>query len=290
MMTIGIHANLGKPEVREILPDLVDWLNARQVRTVICGDLGSHMPLDPEKIETISQSEFCLRSDLVIVLGGDGTMLAAARLLGQHAKPLLGINLGRLGFLTATSPSNMYPFLESVIRNEYQVEKRMILDVAVAEKGEESSYFALNEVVVDRGGISRLIRIHVHVNGEPFNIYDADGIIVATPTGSTAYSLASGGPIVHPALDSILLTPVCPHSLSERPTILPPDSKISIRVPSTEPEASLSIDGQITVAMNPETEVRIRKGSHHIHIVTLPDRSFYDVLRKKLGWGSRIRE
>ena len=248
------------------------------------------MPLDPEKIETISQSEFCLRSDLVIVLGGDGTMLAAARLLGQHAKPLLGINLGRLGFLTATSPSNMYPFLESVIRNEYQVEKRMILDVAVAEKGEESSYFALNEVVVDRGGISRLIRIHVHVNGEPFNIYDADGIIVATPTGSTAYSLASGGPIVHPALESILLTPVCPHSLSERPTILPPDSKISIRVPSTEPEASLSIDGQITVAMHPETEVRIRKGSHYIHIVTLPDRSFYDVLRKKLGWGSRIRE
>ena len=222
-------------------------------------------------------------TDLVVAIGGDGTILRTAREL-RGTVPILGVNLGRLGFLAEVSTEELEEAFGEVLDGRVRVEERTGLS-AYAE-GEREGFFAVNDVVLERGASPRMMEVRVFVEGELLGSYLADGVILATPTGSTAYSLSAGGPIVHPGLDALILTPICPHSLSVRPMVLPPDEEVVVRVRSDRGEdMALTVDGQVRCGLHPEDTVRVRRAEEKVRLVAFPDRSFYSVLRTKLLWG-----
>ena len=222
-------------------------------------------------------------TDLVVAIGGDGTILRTAREL-RGTVPILGVNLGRLGFLAEVSAEELEEAFGEVLDGRVRVEERTGLS-AYAE-GEGEVFFAVNDVVLERGASPRMMEVRVFVEDELLGSYLADGIIFATPTGSTAYSLSAGGPIVHPGLDALILTPICPHSLSVRPMVLPPDEEVVVRVRSDRGEdMALTVDGQVRCGLHPEDTVRVRRAEEKVKLVAFPDRSFYSVLRTKLLWG-----
>ncbi len=231
-MTIGILANLRKPKLFEIILPFLDWLSKKQIRVILAQDLYHRLPSKPDGIIGLEPERFVQESDVIIAMGGDGTMLLAAREIGRLEKPLLGVNLGGLGFLAEVSVDELYPKMEKFLRKEYRIEKRMVLEVHVEEEKINRIFYGLNDIVVDRGGSPRIIQIHVEVNSIFFNRYVSDGLIIATPTGSTAYSLSASGPVVVPNLECMILSPICPHSLSARPTVISPNSTVSLRVES----------------------------------------------------------
>ena len=285
-MKIGIFANLHKIKVKETLPSFLEWLLMKKVEVVISQQLKDWLGVIAKKVEVVDYAVLPATSDLVIAMGGDGTMLAAARLVGKWEKPLLGINMGGLGFLTEISIDDMYEKMELVITGEFQIEKRMVLSAYVSPNLEQKHYFALNDVILDRGRSPRIMEVEVTINGEYFNTYLSDGIIVATPTGSTAYSLSAWGPIVVPSLESIILNPICPHTLTARPTVIPADSKVILKVHLYDSEAFLSMDGQKNISISSNTSVEISKGDFYVNLINFRDHSFFDRLRKKLQWGS----
>jgi NAD+ kinase len=230
--------------------------------------------------------DLTISCDCILAMGGDGTMLSAARIIGNSEKPLVGINLGGLGFLTGISVETLFEKMERILLGDYTIEKRMVLDVHVIGNGDGKTYFALNDVVLDRGGSPRVIRADVTIDGQFFNTYISDGIIVSTPTGSTAYSLSAWGPIVVPSLESIILNPICPHSLTARPTVIPATSKVILKVQPGDSNSLLSVDGQENIYISPGTEVEILKGDFYIHFISFSENCFFDLLRKKLQWGS----
>lgn len=289
-MKIGIFANIEKPKVKETLCPLLDWLMNRKIDTVISQQLSDWLQSNNSNIQTVDDAGLVPSSDIIVSLGGDGTMLAAARVVGESGKPLMGVNLGGLGFLTEASVDDLYPKMEKLISGQYTLDKRMVLKTRVSGNSSERYYFAMNDVVLDRGGSPRVIRIDVTIDGEYFNTYISDGIIVSTPTGSTAYSLAAWGPIVVPSLESIILNPICPHALTVRPTVIPASSKIELNVQFDDSDALLSIDGQENVRVPSETTLEIEKGDFYIHLVAFKEYCFFDLLRKKLQWGSLPRK
>ena len=284
-MKIGIFANIHKIKVKETLPTFLDWLTNRKVKVVISHQLKDWLGVVTERGEVVDHTVLPRKSDLIVAMGGDGTMLAAARLVGKWEKPLLGINMGGLGFLTEISVEDMYEKMEHLISEKFAIEKRMVLSAHVFPDPDKNYYYALNDVILDRGKSLRLIEIEVTINGEYFNTYVSDGIIVATPTGSTAYSLSAWGPIVVPSLESIILNPICPHTLTARPTLIPADSKITLKVHLYDSEALLSMDGQKNINIFSDTVVEICKGDFYVNLVNFPDHSFFNRLRKKLQWG-----
>jgi NAD+ kinase len=226
--------------------------------------------------------------DLVLVLGGDGTLLSAARLIEDTAQPILGINLGSLGFLTELGLEELFESLERVLEGEYSRESRVRLEASL-HRGEEQigRYQVLNDVVINKGALARIIDLETYVDGQKVTNYQSDGLIISTPTGSTAYSLAAGGPIIDPTLDVIVISPICPHTLTNRPLVIPGGAVVELFLRSDSGEVFLTLDGQEGTRLNQGDRVRIRASGNKVNLIRTGSRNFYDVLSTKLHWGHR---
>jgi NAD+ kinase len=284
MKSAAIISKPLKPELAGILPELLAWFRKR----------GYTLYLDQETAQYANGEEVVPRKamgakhpDFALVLGGDGTLLSAARALAHEDVPILGVNLGSLGFLTEVPLSEMYTTLEAVVAGHCPVENRAVLDCTLLRGSQElAHHFALNDVVVNKSAISRLMDFDLLIDGNFVFSYKADGVIIATPTGSTAYSLAAGGPVLMPSVESFVVTPVCPHSLTHRPLVVTDKAQIELRVETSAEEAFLSIDGQIGMPVKEGDRVVCRRAEHTVQLMRVR-RTFFDVLRNKLKWGQR---
>jgi NAD+ kinase len=282
---IGIVSKPKKREIREIVPNLVKWLGERGIEAFIDKETGSILE-SSEKC--LTRNEMPSKADLLLVLGGDGTLLAAARALNRKNVPILGVNLGGLGFLTVIPLEDLYPVLEGVIAGNFRTDRRVQIDGELVRADEILSTFrSLNDVVLNKGAIARILGFDVLVDRTFVSSYKSDGLIVSTPTGSTAYSLAAGGPIVVPAVESFIITPICAHTLTNRPLVLPDKAAIEIIVKSQREAAYLTVDGQMGIAAHNEDIVRLRKADCFVELVQPPDKDYFEILREKLKWGER---
>ncbi len=224
----------------------------------------------------------------MVVLGGDGTLLSVARTAGPHEVPVLGVNLGGLGFLTEIPLDELYPVLGAVLAGEVRPTRRVMLTCRVERGGRTvADYVALNDAVINKGAMARIIDLEMSINGEYVTTYRADGLIVSTPTGSTAYCLSAGGPILYPTLGALVLTPICPHTLTNRPLVVPDDVGIEIVQGSASEEVSLTMDGQIGFLLQHRDVILIRRSPKMLPLFTSPKRNYFEVLRTKLKWGER---
>ena len=225
------------------------------------------------------------KPDLVISIGGDGTLLYAARAWGQTGTPLLGVNLGHLGFLAETEPARLRDLLEEILAGRYTQEKRMALEVVVRRRGRATGRaMALNEVVVNKGALSRIITLCLEVKNFGRWSFRADGVIIATPTGSTAYNISAGGPMVYPTLEAVVVTPICPFTLTSRPLVLPTDCPVELFVDNENPEIHLTADGQLCLPIQAGDKVTVRRHPTGINLIINPNRNFIDILRQKINW------
>ena len=281
---VGIISKPGIPRAPAILSELVAWWKQRGVETRLDHEsaryLGRRSGLSRENVPEGTQ--------LVIVLGGDGTLLAAARAVGGREIPIFPVNLGGLGFLTAITLDQLYPELESALCGEQRVVARRMLHGDVVRDGNiVASYEALNDIVIGKTQIARMIDLETYVDTQYVSTFKSDGLIVATPTGSTAYSLSAGGPILFPAVAAICITPVCPHMLTNRPVLVPDSSVIEIVCKVARKEAFLTVDGQIGEPLSENDRVICRSSEHRVNLIRPPKMFFFDVLRQKLKWGER---
>ena len=227
-------------------------------------------------------------ADLVIVLGGDGTLIRAARLAAGRPIPILGINLGSLGFMTEVSRAELFPALEQVVAGQYKIDARMKLSCRLTRAGKlmvEDE--VLNDVVLNKGALARIAAHETTIDEEYVTTYYSDGVVLATPTGSTAYSMSAGGPIVHPALDCIIITPICPHALTQGPVVIPPDRVIRIELKSETADVYLTLDGQAGHALRSGDRIEIQRSPSRVHLIRNPSQGYFRVLRQKLHWGER---
>jgi len=282
---VGIISKPKKSEIREIVPPLIEWLRQREVEVFIDKETGSII----ERTErSLSRNEMPGRVDLLIVLGGDGTLLATARALNRKPVPILAVNLGGLGFLTVITREELYATLEMALAGDLHTERRVQIEGELVRADETiSSFLALNDVVLNKGAIARILDFDVLVDGRFISTYKSDGLIVSTPTGSTAYSLAAGGPIVAPSVEAFIVTPICAHTLTNRPLVLPDTVQIEVVVKSQREAAYLTVDGQVGLAAHSEDIVRLRKAPSCVEIVQPPNKDYFEILRQKLKWGER---
>ncbi len=288
-MKFGIIGNLAKESLFDVVFNLTNQLECEDIQFFVQKEIADEIEKRfSKKIEQkLTLSELLENSDVIVSLGGDGTILATARLVGHREIPILGVNLGKLGFLAEVSPDEIFEFIKKVCKGEYRIEERMILEASI--KGENEKYFALNDIVIDRAGSTRVVDIETYINDEYLITYTADGLIISTPTGSTAYSLAAGGPIITPSSCVITLTPICPHTLTARSIVVPDDSIIKIRVEHHEKEIILTADGQIEHKVKPPIEIIVKKAKHKVKLIKRLEVSYFDVLRTKLMWGKDLR-
>jgi NAD+ kinase len=279
---IGLSVKPDSPPAGEAAAALAKWLAERGVRVEIDHEAARWLPGPGLERRLLAE-----RVDLLVVLGGDGTLLAAAREIGARRVPILGVNLGTVGFLAEVNPEEQYDVLGQVLRGEMRTVERMRLEVRVERGGEERGRFlALNDAVIARGHASRMIDLETLADGDPVATYRGDGLIVATPTGSTAYSLSAGGPILLPGLEAFVLTPISPHTLSQRPLVLPETSRIEIRAHPREGLGHLSVDGQVGLPLEDGDCVHVQRADEPAVFVASPYLSRFDILRTKLGWGT----
>lgn len=239
--------------------------------------------------ETGGSPEDVLDADLIVVLGGDGTALAAARSLCGRPSAMLTVRFGSFGFLAEVEPDAILPALERVFAGDYCIEERPMLRAVRRRQGEIThDVVGLNDVALVRGQSPRLVKLEAKVNGEPLAVYSGDGVVVSTATGSTAYSLAAGGPIVHPTLDALLVTPICPHALHFRPLLIPPDSALTLQIPGSGAPAQVSVDGQVTFDLELGDVITVCQAACRARFVTLGESSFYQKVRQRLRWGERL--
>lgn len=282
MKTIGIITKPKFPDVKHILTDLVAWLRERKREVVFDSKTAALIG----ESASYQKTQIATRSDMVLVLGGDGTMLSAARLLEERAVPILGVNMGGLGFLTEITLDQLYPTLEKVFAQEFMVEERLMLRADIHRHGEHvAKATVLNDVVVSKGTLARMIETQILIDGQFVTRLRGDGVIVSTPTGSTAYSLSAGGPIIHPTVQALILTPICPHTLTHRPLLVPRGVVLEVTLTSQGEGAMATFDGQVGVALMQGDTVAIGVSEHRTQLIRLPDRTYYDLLRRKLKWG-----
>jgi NAD+ kinase len=280
---VGICLKHDSPQAAELVRALHAWLRERDIEVGFDEQTAPWCDAAPE--EPVALASNC---DLLVSLGGDGTLLAVARAAGHHPVPILGVNLGTLGFLTEVNGDELFEALELLLVGKAEIVARMRLEVTVERAGREEIRFeALNEAVVDKDSLSRMIDLQVSADGQAVTTYYADGLIVATPTGSTAYSLSAGGPLILPGTDVMVLTPICPHALTQRPLVLPHTVRIDVKVLSRESEVSLTVDGQQGLALQDGDRIRIARSPHPARIVASPVRNRFEILRTKLHWGAR---
>lgn len=265
--TVVLITKPKKPQVARVASELIEWFTKKKVKASV----------DPET---------AAKADLAVVVGGDGTLLAAARLLGNRQIPILAINQGGLGFLTEVTMEELYPALERVLEGRFVTERRMMMDVAVMRAGKKmASYRALNDVVINKGTLSRIIELEARVDGQYVSRFRSDGLIVATPTGSTAYNLSAGGPIIFPSMSAMVVTPICSHTLTNRPIVLPPGVKIDITLRSSQDEVYVTVDGQVGLELQKDDHLTVEKSDVAVKLVAPTDKNYFDVLRGKLKWG-----
>ncbi len=283
--TVGIIAKPDVAHAASLVGSLLDWLEQRGVGFRLDPVAAAYSPGRGEAVPREQLAEGC---QLVIVLGGDGTLLAAARAIAGRDIPLFAVNLGGLGFLTTISTSELFPELERALRRESRIARRRMLACEV-RRGDSavSSYVALNDVVITKAHIARMIDLAAYVDAHFVCRYKADGLIIATPTGSTAYSLSAGGPIIFPSVGAVCITPICPHTLTNRPVIVPDSSVIQVINSAGDKDAYLTIDGQVGEPLMREDRIVCRASPHSLSLVRPPRMLFFDVLRQKLKWGER---
>jgi len=285
MKRVGIVAKTDREEARTALPRILEWCAERQLLPVLEKETAGLVAAAVAPVA--AKPELPGQVDLLLVLGGDGTLLSMARLVGDLNVPILGVNLGGLGFLTALTIEELFPALEALLRGDLLVAERMMLAARVTRQGERlSEYVALNDVVITKSAMSRIINLDVSVQGQFATAYRADGLIVSTPTGSTAYCLSAGGPIVFPTMDAIVLTPICSHTLTNRPIVLPGSQPIDVTLQSDQ-DVMLTMDGQVGFHLKRGDRVEIRQAAARIRLLRVPQKHFFSVLRTKLKWGER---
>ncbi len=287
-MKIALVANIEKEEVQQIVPDLVDKLHERRVDFCIEQQLAQLLEIDSSQCSVSAYKEICASCDLVISFGGDGTILSTAREIGTAAIPILGVKIGGMGFLAELTPDELLDNLDGILQKQFDVVERMLLQVEFDD--EETPLYALNDIVLDKGAVSRINRIKIFVDDEFLNTYIGDGLIVSTPTGSTAYSLAAGGPILLPTMQAIIVNPINPHTLGARPVVIPASKQLRVEVELAAQKVLLSADGQVTRELSPGNSAVIRRGDYSVRLVSFGKRSFFDVLRAKLNWGDDVRK
>jgi len=281
---IGIMSKPGVEKASGVLVELLGWLERRGYGARYDRETAAYLGRD----DGLPRDQVAEGVELVVVLGGDGTVLSAARATGGRDVPLLPVNLGGLGFLTAVSADELLPELEKALRGEQRIARRRMLHCELVRRGQTvASYEALNDVVVDKADIARMIDIDAWANDQFVCAYKADGLIVSTPTGSTAYSLSAGGPIIFPSVEALLITPICPHMLTMRPVILPDTAVIRLLSRARDHAAYLTIDGQVGEPLLQNDEVVCRRSEKTIGLIRPPRLKFFDVLREKLKWGER---
>lgn len=277
-----------KPKLKQaqaILSQLSRWLADHSIAFVAEPAVQEIAPECQAKI--VPREEISQQVDLIIVFGGDGTMIATARRLGDLPVPVLGVNFGGLGYLTEFTLEELFPALDMILHGEIGVQRRMMLDATVLRQHQPvTSQTVLNDVVVNKSTLARIIDIEGLVDEQYVTTVRADGLIVATPTGSTAYSLSAGGPIIHPTMEAILMTPICPHMLTNRPLVVPPDSTVKLILRSAREEVTLTLDGQTGVALHSDDEVVVRRSQRFFEIIQPPEKNYFQVLRDKLHWGT----
>jgi NAD+ kinase len=282
--TVGLISKPNTPRAAEVVRGLAAWLASRGIALKMDEASASYAGAGGG----LSRGETPLGCDLIIVLGGDGTLLAAARAVGGREIPLFAVNLGGLGFLTTITVEEMYPELERALRGELRITARRMLACELVRDGQTvSTYEALNDVVVTKASIARMIDLETHIDSHFVCSYKADGLVIATPTGSTAYSLSAGGPIVFPSVACLCLTPICPHMLTNRPVIVPGTSVIRVWNRADDGESYLTIDGQVGEPLRRDDMVLCRSSAHSVRLARPPRMRFFDVLRDKLRWGER---
>ncbi len=283
---VGVVAKPQPQTARPVLESLVGWLEAGRVPYAL--DPAAAEILGGAAREAVERADMPLACDLIVVLGGDGTLLSAARHLHRREVPILGVNLGRLGFLTEITVDQMVPALEAYFAGRAAVQHRMMLLVTLVRDGEAAATFhCLNDAVINKAALARIIHVRVEVGDGWLTDMRSDGLIVATPTGSTAYNLAAGGPILTPDLGAVIISPLCPHTLTMRPIILRGDEAVTITLLQNTGEVFLTADGQMGQPLRVHDRVRVERSPHRTPLVTLPGRDYYALLREKLGWGSR---
>jgi NAD+ kinase len=283
MKKIGIICKTGIAEPSEILKGLLPWLRQKNCEAYVDIETASVL-----NIKGFSRSEIPSLVDIIVVLGGDGTMLSVCRLVGDKGIPILGVNIGGLGFLTEVQKDEVYEFFESVLAGGCPIEERIMLTTYVHRNNERiAEYIVMNDVVVNKGALARIIDLETYINHAYVTTFKADGLIVSTPTGSTAYALSAGGPILYPTLSSIVLAPICPHTLTNRPIVLPDDVIIEIILRSQTEDVFLTLDGQVGFSLKLNDIVEVRKSPFKAKLLTPCKKDYFQILRTKLKWGER---
>ncbi|MDF2520615.1 MAG: putative sugar kinase [Clostridia bacterium] len=281
-MNIGIISNLEKDESLKITKDIIDWFEKREINVFYNDQISAELSLIEARY---CNDDLFTKSDIIVVLGGDGTLLNVARQASCTQAPLFGINLGHLGFLTEIEVNDMYSAFERLIKGEYSIEKRIMLEAFVENDDSFTrNFIALNDIVITKGNFSRLVTYSIYINDKYVDLLSADGLVVSSPTGSTAYSLSAGGPIVAPDVDALIVTPICPHTLHSRPIIVSSNDMVRIAVSrSNNTNVMMTVDGQDGVMLKPGDIVSVKKSRYYANLVKLKDKNFFDILRQKMS-------
>jgi NAD+ kinase len=263
--------------------ELKKWLSSRKIESFFQKDISDKLTGKP----LTEGSGMFADIDLIISLGGDGTLLSVVKNVLNHNVPILGVNMGSLGFLTEISLKNMYPSLERVLKGDLPISPRTTLSAKINHKGKSSTYFVLNDVVINKRALARIIELELTINDMLVTTYKSDGLIISTPTGSTAYSLSAGGPIIYPNVDCMIVSPICSHTLTHRPIIVPANSVIKVKLTSKSDDVQLTLDGQVGDNLEYLNEVVIKKSKKRIRLIESFEKNYFEILRTKLHWGKR---
>ena len=287
--SFGIWGNTDKPRFWELLDPIMIWAADNNLKPFLTTRILNQLPdgFDYE-YQTIDSAEDFYQTDFLLTLGGDGTMLSAARAVAHRKTPILGIHLGQLGFMAEVTVDEMFDRLKMVVSGQYSLQRRMVLKAEIINGNGPTVFYALNDFVIDRGRSQRIITMRLLSNDHFVSDYKADGLIIATPTGSTAYSLSVGGPIVMPKLKAIVVSPISPHTLSLRPIVLPDDRSLELSFPDEEVEKiAFAVDGQVSEYLKPKDKIYIQRAPFEIRMIDFEDSNYFQTLRRKMGWGKR---
>ncbi len=290
MKRVGIISKQNKPEAIALTSDLTKWLRDKKIEVYIEDEIKKiFLPsLSEPNLNCLPRDEIPKNVEMIIVLGGDGTLLSVARLVGGHDVSILGVNLGGLGFLTEITLEEIYLVLERIFQDDFTIEERVLLNASVIRREERvAEYTVLNDAVINKGALARIIDIETTIDGEYLTTFKSDGLIISTPTGSTAYNLSAGGPIVYPSLHCIIITPICPHTLTNRPIMIPDDVVIQSTLKTKQQEVLLTLDGQQGFALEYGDVIEVKKSKGRIRLIKSPYRHYFELLREKLKWGER---
>jgi NAD+ kinase len=281
--TIGVISRPRRANLSAVVPQLLQWLEARGLRVIYDEETASVLRT-PTKAFT--REELADQAQILLVLGGDGTLLAAARVAAARCIPILPINMGSLGFLTSFTVEELYPALEETLAGRSSMSERVMLQVEHVRAGTVlDRQHVLNDAVVNKSTLARMIELELFIDDDFVCRYRADGLVLATPTGSTAYSLSAGGPIVHPAVEAFVITPICPHTLTDRPVVVRDSSSIELKLAGNAESVFLTLDGQKGIPMQSEDRIRLTRSPHCLKLIQPPKKSYFEILRNKLKWG-----